>query len=213
MNITYENEVLNFHHGQTDCEAGIYVNGEIAGLVKYVLYNKELTISHIFVRPEFRRKGYGSRLMKYIKEINPEYTYKSSLKTDDGAVFKHKELPLDESRINEEYKKGSVWRTTSQKWLIDFINKHGVIDHGKHFISFSFDSESGDQDKFGGGEIVIEFDENKLLRQGEKQNLGAVEYDEFWMEEHPDVCAYVTGYRTKQDYFETLDENNPGDWD
>lgn len=97
MKITYSNEVLNFHHDQIDCEAGIFVDEEIVGVVQYTLFDDELTIKHIFIRPDYRRKGYGSRLMKYIKKENAEYTYKSSLKTELGADFKHKDLPLDET--------------------------------------------------------------------------------------------------------------------
>ena len=93
--ITYTDECLGYHHGQTDCEAVIYVDKEIIGVVQYVLYDNELTISHILVRPEFRRQGYASRLVKYIKEKNPEYRYKSSLKTEDGAKFKHKDLSFE----------------------------------------------------------------------------------------------------------------------
>jgi len=94
MKITYTNEVLNAHHGQTDCEAGIYVDGEIMGYVQYVLYGNELTISDILVRPEERRKGYASRLVKYILQENPGYKYEESMKTTDGSNFKHKDLPL-----------------------------------------------------------------------------------------------------------------------
>jgi GNAT superfamily N-acetyltransferase len=94
--ITYTNEILNAYSGQYNGEAGIYVDGEIIGVAQYVLYNGELTISDIFIRPEFRRKGYGSRLIKYIKQENPEYKYIPSMKTEDGAKFIHKELPLEE---------------------------------------------------------------------------------------------------------------------
>ena len=94
--ITYTNEALNHYSGQTNCEAGIYVDGDIAGLVQYVLYDGELSVSYIFVRPEFRRQGYGSRLMKYIQQENPDYKYKFSMKTDDGAVFNHKDISLTE---------------------------------------------------------------------------------------------------------------------
>ena len=93
--ITYTNEVVDSYSGQTNCEAGIYVDGDIAGLVQYVLFEQELTISHIFVRPEYRRQGYGSRLMKYIQQENPEYKYVPSMKTPEGAAFKHKDLPLE----------------------------------------------------------------------------------------------------------------------
>lgn len=96
MKITYSNEVLDAYSGQINCEAGIFVDGEIVGVAQYVLYDDELTISDIFVRPEFRRQGFGSRLMKYIQRENPDYHYKPSLKTELGAKFVHKELGLDE---------------------------------------------------------------------------------------------------------------------
>lgn len=95
--IIYSNEVIDAYSGQINAEAGIFVDDEIVGIAQYVLYDEELTISHIFVRPEFRRKGYASRLMKYIKQENPNYQYKSSLKTDDGSKFKHKDISLTES--------------------------------------------------------------------------------------------------------------------
>ena len=96
--ITYTNEVVDSYSGQTNCEAGVYVNDEIVGLVQYVLFEDELSISHIFVRPEFRRLGYGSKLMKYIKEENPDYHYVPSFKTDLGAAFKPKETSLTEKQ-------------------------------------------------------------------------------------------------------------------
>ena len=107
--------------------------------------------------------------------------------------------------VNEEIISGSVWRSARQKWLEDLITNHGIIDHGDNYISLSFDSNSGGQDNFGGGEVTIEFDEKMILRQGEQQDLGEVGYNDWWMEEHPDVCRYVTGYETKEDYFDTLD--------
>lgn len=97
-NITYTNEVVDSYSGQTNCEAGVYVNEEIVGIVQYVLFEDELSISHIFVRPEFRRLGYGSKLMKYIKEENPDYHYVPSFKTDLGAAFKPKEVSLTEKQ-------------------------------------------------------------------------------------------------------------------
>lgn len=98
-NITYTNEVLDAYSGQINCEAGIYLNQEIIGVVEYVLYDEELTVSNIFIRPEFRRQGYGSRLMKYIKQQNPNYKYKSSMKTDLGSAFKHKDISIYENKF------------------------------------------------------------------------------------------------------------------
>ena len=71
--ITYTNEVIDAYSGQLNCEAGIYLDGEIVGIVEYVLYDGELSVSHIFVRSEFRRKGFGSSLLKYIKEENKNF--------------------------------------------------------------------------------------------------------------------------------------------
>ena len=99
---TYSNEVIDAYSNQINCEAGIYENGEILGIVKYVLYNGELTISYIFVLPEYRRQGIASRLMKYIQEKNPEHKYRSSYKTEDGAKFKYRDLSLTESLHEED---------------------------------------------------------------------------------------------------------------
>ena len=44
------------------------------------------------MRPELRRRGYGSKMMSYIKKYHPDYTYKPSMKTDLGSKFKHKEV-------------------------------------------------------------------------------------------------------------------------
>lgn len=96
MKITYYNGSTDAYSGQVNMEAAIYVDGDIVGAAEYVLFDDELTISDIQIKPEWRRKGMGSRLMKYIKEQNPEYKYVPSLKTDDGAAFIHKDLPLEE---------------------------------------------------------------------------------------------------------------------
>jgi hypothetical protein len=115
--------------------------------------------------------------------------------------------------VNEEVIEGSIWRLASQKWLKEFIDNEGFIDHKHRFISFSFDNQAGGQDNFGGGEVIIEFDAYKILKQGEEQGYGEVYYEPDWMEAHPDICEYSTGYRTKEDYFDTLDQDEPGDWD
>jgi GNAT superfamily N-acetyltransferase len=88
--ITYTNEVIDAYSNQINCEAGVYLNGDIVGYVQYVLYNGELTISNIFIHPSYRRMGFASRLFKYITQENPKYKYKGSLKTDLGSKLKYK---------------------------------------------------------------------------------------------------------------------------
>ena len=94
--ITYTNEVVNSYSSQLNCEAGIYLDGDIIGVVEYVLYDDELTVSDIFIKLEYRRQGYGSKLMKYIKQENPESKYQPSMMLPDGAKFIHKDLSLEE---------------------------------------------------------------------------------------------------------------------
>lgn len=92
-NITYEEEHLGSVYGQDNYELGLYVNGEIMGMVQFVIFEAILTVSMIEVRPEYRRKGYGSMMMEYIKKKHPEAQYKpSSVKTDLGLKFNHKEI-------------------------------------------------------------------------------------------------------------------------
>lgn len=98
--ITYEEEHLGSVYGQDNYELGLYLNGEIVGLVNYVIFEGILTVSNIMVRPEFRRKGFGSRMMQYVKKIHPEAEYKPSVKTDLGVAFKHKEIP-DLNKLDE----------------------------------------------------------------------------------------------------------------
>jgi GNAT superfamily N-acetyltransferase len=95
-NITYSIEHVDGYSGQDNWEGGIYLNGEIIGLIEFVTCCGELTVSNIFIREEYRRQGYGSRLIKYIKQEFPDYKYVPSMKTEDGAKFKHKDLDLYE---------------------------------------------------------------------------------------------------------------------
>jgi GNAT superfamily N-acetyltransferase len=101
MNITYYNGSTDAYSGQVNMEAAIYVDGEIVGAAEYVLYGDELSISDIHIKPQWRRKGMGSRLIKYIKEQNPGYTYEPSFKTEDGSKFSHKDISLYETRAKK----------------------------------------------------------------------------------------------------------------
>jgi hypothetical protein len=110
--------------------------------------------------------------------------------------------------VNEEQKQGSLYRSTDQVWLIMLLELEGkslkVKEDGK-FISLSRDTESGGQDDFGGREIVIEFDEQKIFQQKAED----IEYDAFYFDQHPDICLYVTGYKGEKDYYEQKDFSGP----
>jgi ribosomal protein S18 acetylase RimI-like enzyme len=94
--ITFQHEHLDYYDGQNNYELGIYEDGEVIGYVQYVTYKDEITISDILIRPDRRREGFGSMLVKKMKELHPELTYKPSYKTDLGSKFQHKDIEINE---------------------------------------------------------------------------------------------------------------------
>jgi len=95
-NISFEHEHLDHYDGQDNYELGIYEDGEVMGYVQYVIFDNEITVSDILVRPNRRREGFGSMLIKKMKQLHPEATYRPSLKTDLGSKFIHKDVELNE---------------------------------------------------------------------------------------------------------------------
>ena len=139
--ITYEIEHMGSIYGQDDYELGMYLNGEIVGIVKYVIFEGELTVSNILVRPEFRRKGFGSRMMQYLKQTYPDVTYKPSIKTDLGMAFKHKEIPGDLSTLDENDTQGIIVYHGSNSDIDNF--KINSKDEGWFTDDYDYASQHG----------------------------------------------------------------------
>lgn len=94
--ISFEHEHLDSYSGQNNYELGIYEDDNIIGYVQYTIYKNELTVNDIVVRPNRRREGFGSMLIKKMKQLHPEAQYQPSMKTDLGAKFIHKDVELNE---------------------------------------------------------------------------------------------------------------------
>lgn len=126
--LEFRDEHLDSYKGQHNMELGAYIDDEIIGMVQYVLYDGELTVSDIIVRPEYRRQGFASRMMQYIKNKHKDYIYKPSMKTDLGAVFKHKNFEepskLEIRKITNQVIREEVLEETQtgQKDLEKFAN-------------------------------------------------------------------------------------------
>jgi GNAT superfamily N-acetyltransferase len=101
--ITFQHEHLDHYDGQDNYELGIYEDGEVIGYVSYVIYGGEITISDVVVRPDRRREGFGSMLIKKMKNLHPDSTYRPSYMTDLGSKFIHKDVEINEQikRIKE----------------------------------------------------------------------------------------------------------------
>jgi len=135
-NIEYRDEHINSHSGQHDYELGLYIDDEIVGMVQYTLYDDEITVRDIIVRPEFRRQGHASRMMKYIKEKHPEYEYKPSMKTDLGTKFKHKDVNLEEViKIVREVLSENVFNEAARR--IESLPEGTALFVDKHYKGYA----------------------------------------------------------------------------
>jgi len=138
--LDFRDEHINSYGGQDDYELGLYINGDIIGMVQYTLYDGELTVGHILVRPEYRRKGYGSRMMQYIKKAHPDYTYTPSMMTDLGAKFKHKEMIGEVTETGFDAYHGS--ESEISKFTDSFLSGENVIQHYGAGIYFTTNYEN-----------------------------------------------------------------------
>lgn len=123
---------------------------------------------------------------------------------------------IEESRImsfsrflNESESDEKIYRNTAIEWLTQFLNKGEATPFmdEKRFISFSTKEDSGGADDFG--DIRVEFDSNELYKQG----AIAIEYDTEFFEEYPDICAYVTGFKSEDDYYQNSDYEDAADFE
>jgi len=98
---------------------------------------------------------------------------------------------------NNNSDKQIIYRNTAFKWLLDFLKKGEVIPYmgKKRFISLSFKEDSGGSDDFGDTRVV--FDAKMLFKQGAIE----IEYDDYFFEENPDICAYITGFKSEDEYY------------
>jgi hypothetical protein len=104
---------IKFYHEHTDSYYGqnnytLYVYEDdietpkglneknVLGMVEYVIYENEITVSDILVKKDRRREGFGSMLIKKMKSLHPDSEYKPSLKTDLGSKFIHKDIEIEE---------------------------------------------------------------------------------------------------------------------
>lgn len=97
--LTYLNEVTNSQHGQLDGYLIAYIPGEAKDSLKpghrpiaylqYAIFEQTVSVIHIYVHPDFRRRGVGTFLMnalnKMAKEDNLEI--KITATTDEGDQF------------------------------------------------------------------------------------------------------------------------------
>ena len=100
-------------------------------------------------------------------------------------------------KLFESFDEETLYRNTSIQWLMDFLRKGSAKPYGdkRRYISFSKKEDSGGQDTYG--DIRIDFNAKELYTQGAIE----VEYVTDFFDEHPEICRYVTGYESEDEYY------------
>jgi len=93
-----------------------------------------------------------------------------------------------------------IFRNTKPDWLFYLLENGKIKSHT--FFSFSFNRDSGGQDKFGN--VLISFDYDKLFGQGAEE----IWYEIQFMNEFPEICKYVTAFSDAQEYYDSMGVEN-----
>jgi hypothetical protein len=107
--------------------------------------------------------------------------------------------------VNEAYGI-DLWRNTNFKWLLELLKRGKYSSEKGRFISLSNKEDSGGQDDFGG--TRIQFNAEELYKQGAIE----IEYDRYFFDKHSDICRYVTGYDSEDDYYQDHDYKDADDF-
>lgn len=168
--LEYKFEHIDSYDGQNNWELGLYIPKGIIGMIQYTTFEGEITISDILVRPEFRRKGVGSRMVKAIKNKHPKYTYKPSMKTDLGVKFKHKDVGdmnvMGEGLIDEHFDTtiDDDIKEHSNRYIGRGVTWYGspdqMISVNKNYIDFTPENMFDDEKIEFLRDLIINHDEN-----------------------------------------------------
>ena len=113
-----------------------------------------------------------------------------------------KHLKLFEELINEDRQAGFLFRNTHPNWLIGLLKKGMIKAEKGRFLSFSADSDSGGADDYGSMQVQFNLDE--MMRQG----IIEIDYTSDFFEDNPEICFYVSGYESEEDYYESAAGRN-----
>ncbi len=76
-----------FHSGQNDLTLSFSKEGQIIGYIDYSYYRGEVHIQMIKVKPDYRRQGLGSDLLRALQKEYPDTEINVGGTTDEGHEF------------------------------------------------------------------------------------------------------------------------------
>lgn len=80
-------EARGFHNGQEDLTLKFFVGRDVIGWIDYVLFDGEVSVQMIHVEPQYRRKGFGTEMLRNLQHRYPDTELDLGILTDDGAAL------------------------------------------------------------------------------------------------------------------------------
>ncbi len=156
--------------------------------------------AHTTIEAEIQKMGYdgvmiiGREYVNYTPQNVMYFTSEAHLKEYYEYTFVNESL---------EHNK-SLYRNTSQQWLINLLTNGFIKTENKEWISISQDPNSGGQDNYGNCHIV--FNEEMIYNQGAIE----IDYEDmnFWRQ-FPSICKHVTGFSTEEEYYNNSGYSGP----
>lgn len=202
--VAFDNSFIGYHHGQHDAVLNIYNNGIHVGSTSYSVFEGRPHIDYINVSPNYKRQGYGEKMIDYLAK---EYGYENILwgmTTEDGGHLMKKmdaKYSFDRSQILiKQFTAEEIFNKISSKLAVNFLKD--LIELG---ASITFEKW---RDKLPYNNLIDGIDVNDLSSIAEwiigaKDNHNPADY------EPPD---YVIGLVNQLEIQESLNENNNSDY-
>lgn len=83
--VAYKNEMVGYHHGQSDMVLRAKIDGKQVGFIDYSVYDGKPYLKMIEVSPEFKRKGIATGMLKHLQSKYPDEEIEWGYMTDDGS--------------------------------------------------------------------------------------------------------------------------------
>lgn len=87
MEIEIRIEHRDHHHGQDDFILLAARDGLCVGSIEFTLYQGDVSVSMIEVKPEFRRNGIATAMIVHLQQLYPSVPIDFGFASEEGAVF------------------------------------------------------------------------------------------------------------------------------
>ena len=83
--ISFYDSVVDAYEGELSKLLTMNVQGKDVGYIEYSVYDEEPYVQYIFVEESYRRKGYGSKLVRKLQSLYPNSEINFGMTTEDGT--------------------------------------------------------------------------------------------------------------------------------